>query len=198
MIVNRQIGGSGGGASGELGVPTVATSTGIVTATVTKGGVLEEGTSTTLQLSKQAAKTVTPTLSVQTAVAAGKYTTGAVKVAAVSETGYRVKTGSFSFSSVSATQTFSGLGFCPRYIMLTHHGATITNNLLYLYATAGTGAYSSKTVKPTEAYNVASDPSAGWDITFDSSGSIVMQCIANDSAFKMKGSYTYAIWGTNE
>lgn len=196
MIVNRQIGGSGG-APGELGEPTVDTSTGIVTATVTKGGVLEEGASTTLQLSKQAAKTVTPTLSTQTAVAAGKYTTGAVKVAAASETGYRVKTGSLSLSSVSAKQTISGLGFCPRYIMLVQRGATISNYLVYLYAVTGGGSYTSKKVEPTEAEILNQDATNDYEVTFDSSGSIVVQCTQSVSAFKMKGSYTYAIWGTN-
>ena len=44
------------------------------------------GGSSTLQLDTQAAKTVTPTESEQTAVASGKYTTGVVKVGAISST----------------------------------------------------------------------------------------------------------------
>ena len=44
------------------------------------------GGSATLQLDTQAAKTVTPTESEQTAVASGKYTTGVVKVGAISST----------------------------------------------------------------------------------------------------------------
>ena len=61
-----------------------------VTPTVTAGyissgtaGTVSVSGSNTSQLSTQAAKTVTPTESVQTAVSAGKYTTGAVKVAAI-------------------------------------------------------------------------------------------------------------------
>ena len=62
--------------------------TGVVTASHTQGtGYVTGGTTTgTLELTTQAAKTVTPTESEQTAVAAGRYTTGAVKVGAISKT----------------------------------------------------------------------------------------------------------------
>lgn len=73
-----------------LATPSVSlnTSTGLVTATVTQNaGYVDAGEqSGTKQLTVQAAKTVTPTEAEQTAVAAGKYTTGAVKVAAISST----------------------------------------------------------------------------------------------------------------
>ena len=64
--------------------PTV-NSSGLVTATstVSAGYVSADTKSNTLQLSTQAAKTVTPTESEQTAVASGKYTTGIVKVGAI-------------------------------------------------------------------------------------------------------------------
>lgn len=54
--------------------------------TVSTGGLITasaNGKSNTQQLTVQAAKTVTPSTSEQTAVASGRYTTGAVKVAAV-------------------------------------------------------------------------------------------------------------------
>ena len=70
-------------ATGALGTPTVNTSTGVVTAAVSTAGYLAAGTSKTLTLSTQAAKTVTPSTSSQTAVAANKYTTGEVTVAAI-------------------------------------------------------------------------------------------------------------------
>ena len=77
-------------ASGSVtqNAPTVNTSTGVVTATstVTAGYVSAETKSNTLSLSTQAGKTVSPTESEQTAVASGKYTTGAVKVGAISST----------------------------------------------------------------------------------------------------------------
>ena len=65
---------------------SVNSTTGLVTATQNQdaGYVSADTTTGTLQLSTQAAKTVTPGSSQQTAVAAGKYTTGAVTVAAVS------------------------------------------------------------------------------------------------------------------
>ena len=47
-------------------------------------GYVAAGTTTgTLQLTVQAAKTVTPTTSEQTAVAANRYTTGVIKVGAI-------------------------------------------------------------------------------------------------------------------
>lgn len=69
--------------TGVLAAPTINTSTGVVTATVSTGGYLAKDTSKTLSLTTQAAKTVTPTKSSQTAVAASRYTTGAVTVAAI-------------------------------------------------------------------------------------------------------------------
>lgn len=68
--------------SGALSDITVS-SAGLITAQVGTSGYLASGTEVTKQLTKQAAKTVTPSESVQTAVAKGRYTTGAVKVAAI-------------------------------------------------------------------------------------------------------------------
>ena len=68
-------------------VPTITftTATGAIKAehTATTGYVTGGTTSATVSLSTQAAKTVTPSESEQTAVAAYKYTTGIVKVAAI-------------------------------------------------------------------------------------------------------------------
>jgi hypothetical protein len=60
-------------------------SSGLITAKTTQSaGYVPSGTkSATKQLTQQAGKTVTPTKSEQTAVAAGVYTTGAVKVAKI-------------------------------------------------------------------------------------------------------------------
>lgn len=60
-------------------------SSGLITATSTQSaGYVSAGTkSATKQLTVQAAKTITPSASSQTAVASGKYTTGAVTVAAI-------------------------------------------------------------------------------------------------------------------
>lgn len=60
-------------------------SAGLITASSTQSaGYVASGTkSATKQLTTQAAKTVTPTTSSQTAVASGRYTTGAITVAAI-------------------------------------------------------------------------------------------------------------------
>lgn len=72
----------------SLNTPSVNAS-GLVTASATlgqSGWVGSAPSNATLQLSTQGAKTVSPTESSQTAVAAGKYTTGAVTVGAISNT----------------------------------------------------------------------------------------------------------------
>lgn len=73
-------------ASATQATPVISVnSSGLITATATQSaGYVAAGTkSDTEQLSVQAAKTITPTKSSQTAVAAGKYTTGAVTVGAI-------------------------------------------------------------------------------------------------------------------
>ena len=78
-----------GSGSTTQNAPTV-NSSGLVTATSTvTAGYQGAGTkSNTLQLSTQGAATVTPTRSAQTAVSVGKYTTGAVTVAAIPSSYY--------------------------------------------------------------------------------------------------------------
>lgn len=106
-----------------LSSPTVNASTGVVTASAsveTAGWVGSAPASKTLQLPTQAAKTVTPTTSEQTAVDAGKYTTGAVKVAAVpTETKNITANGTYAptsgkfFSSVTVNVQGGGGGGVP-------------------------------------------------------------------------------------
>ena len=77
-----------GGTAITLSTPTLSlnSNTGVVTATITQSqsGYLTAGSaSNTLSLTTQSAATITPTKSTQTAVAAGKYTIGAVTVAAI-------------------------------------------------------------------------------------------------------------------
>ena len=70
----------------EQVTPSISVSSaGLITAsaTQTEGYVVAGTKSATKQLTTQAAKTITPSSSVQTAVAAGTYTTGAIKVAAI-------------------------------------------------------------------------------------------------------------------
>ena len=68
----------------EQATPSISVSSGgLITATAVQvGGIVADGTkSATQQLTTQGAKTVTPSTSTQTAVASGRYTTGAVQVA---------------------------------------------------------------------------------------------------------------------
>lgn len=69
-----------------VNTPSINTSTGLITASTslsTSGWIETTPSSKTLQLTTQAAKTITPTTSAQTAVAANVYTTGAINVAAI-------------------------------------------------------------------------------------------------------------------
>lgn len=68
----------------EQATPAISVSSGgLITATAAQvGGIVADGTkSATQQLTTQGAKTVNPGTSTQTAVASGRYTTGAVQVA---------------------------------------------------------------------------------------------------------------------
>lgn len=68
----------------EQATPAISVSSGglITASAVQAGGIVADGTmSATQQLTTQGAKTVTPSTSTQTAVASGRYTTGAVQVA---------------------------------------------------------------------------------------------------------------------
>ena len=115
-------------------ITATASATKSVTPTVSAGyvssgtaGTVTVSGSNTEQLSTQAGATITPTESEQTAVAAGKYTTGAVKVGAISST--YVGSGITSRSSSS----------------LTASGATVTAPAGY-YASAATKTISTGTV----------------------------------------------------
>lgn len=66
----------GGGGQQEAPVISVNSTNGLITATA-------GDKSSTHQLATQAAKTITPTKAVQTAVTSGKYTTGNIAVAAI-------------------------------------------------------------------------------------------------------------------
>jgi hypothetical protein len=106
--------------------PSIAVTTGgLITASTTQtAGYVAAGTkSATKQLTTQAAKTVTPSTSNQTAVASGVFTTGAVKVAAIPSTYKRVATGTFTANSTSSNLktypvTVSGLGLTPSRVSL--------------------------------------------------------------------------------
>ena len=122
---------------------SINSSTGLVTASHTQtAGYVTAGTTTgTLQLTTQAAKTVTPTKSSQTAVDAGKYTTGAVTVAAIPD--------DYIIPSGSKTITTNGT-----------HDVTEYAEAVIDVQTGGT--YQSKTVSPSTSQQTVR-PDTGYD-----------------------------------
>lgn len=187
MILNM-VGGAGSSEPGELGTPTIDTSTGLVTTSVTKTGLLEVGTSTTLQLTTQAAKTVTPSTSAQTAVAAGKYTTGAVKVAAIPSTYGQVATGTVTAvdnnDNTEATITVSGLGFTP------------TNGVLFLDHTPSSVNYNITQIYNTTVRGVGNGDFGNDTCTFTkSNGKVVWKVDTSRDLWMSSGAYRYVIWG---
>ena len=135
--------------------PTISVSSaGLITAAATQAaGYVAAGTkSATKQLSTQAAKTVTPGTSNQTAVASGKYTTGAVTVkgdanlkaeniakgvsifgvAGTFAGGTQIATGSFEITGWSRTfagypYTITGLPFKPTRVIIYYTGLKNAN-----------------------------------------------------------------------
>ena len=114
-------------ASGALSDITVS-SAGLITAQVGTSGYLASGMKKTKQLTTQSAKTVTPSESVQTAVSSGRYTIGAVKVAAIPSKyidlagvmGYaKVAVDSFSIAdNTSVVSINHSLGEVPKFALL--------------------------------------------------------------------------------
>lgn len=126
-------------------------SAGKITASATQtAGYVSAGTkSATQQLTTQAAKTITPGTSEQTAVEAGVYTTGEVKVAGDANLiagnikegvsifgvtgalmgGLEIKTGSFTPTSQTIDTTgitVNGLGGTPKVVLISYTGAAKT------------------------------------------------------------------------
>lgn len=122
---------------------SIASSTGVVTASHTQStGYVTGGTTTgTLNLTTQAGKTITPTESVQTAVASYRWTTGKVNVAAISST--YVGTGVTTRSSAN----------------LTANGSVVTAPAGY-YSTAATKAVAAGSAFPP-AVTITKAPTIG-------------------------------------
>ena len=113
-------------ATGALSDITVS-SAGLITAQVGTSGYLASGTKKTKQLTVQASKTVTPSESEQTAVARGRYTTGAIKVAAIPSKYVDLATklgisnfeiGSFTPSSDGSVTVQHNLGVKPYLVLI--------------------------------------------------------------------------------
>ena len=127
-------------------VPSISVSSGgLITATSTQtAGVVSAGTETaTQQLTTQSAKTVTPTESQQTAVASGRYTTGAVTVGAISS-------------------TYVGSGIAQRSSSnLTASGATVTAPAGYYASSASKSVASGSATAPASISGTSATLSTG-------------------------------------
>lgn len=100
----------------EQAVPDISiTSDGLITASVAQiEGYIEEGASSaTQQLVTQGAKTITPSTSEQTAVVAGVYTTGDIKVAAMPVVEQATPSISVSSSGLITASATQSAGYVP-------------------------------------------------------------------------------------
>lgn len=117
----------------EQATPTISVSSGgLITASATQSaGYVSNGTkSTTKQLTTKGTTTITPSDTEQTAVSAGTYVTGDIKVGA--STGSQVAMGTVTVSnktSDASSKTISiPAGFNPSKAILTLAGLTYVNN----------------------------------------------------------------------
>ena len=109
-------------ATATQATPSISvSSSGLITASATQtAGYVSEGTkSGTKQLTTQAAKTVTPSSSSQTAVASGVYTTGAVTVAAIPSNYKQIQTTSGTFTTNRSGLATVNCGFKPDVVRFT-------------------------------------------------------------------------------
>lgn len=142
-----------------------------VTPTVSAGyvssgtaGTVSVSGSATQQMSTQAAKTVTPTTSEQTAVAAGVYTTGAVKVAGDANlTAENIREGTSIFG-VTGTLPEGG-GFYPSLLITAPTGHTIT-------ATNGVDTVTLSEISEGQYWGEVTDYGE-WTVTDTTSGNVV-------------------------
>lgn len=188
---------------------SINSSTGLVTASHTQGtGYVTGGTTTgTLQITAQAAKTVTPTESEQTAVAAGRYTTGAVKVGAISSTyvgsgitqrdsddltasGATVTAPAGYYAEAASKSVASGTAGTPTATKgtVSNHSVSVTPSVTNTtgYITGGTKSGTAVTVSASELVSgtLSINSSGTKDVTNYASASVAAGTVATPTATK--------------
>ena len=150
--------------------PTISVSnSGLITASVTQtaGYVSAGNSSNTLQLTTQAAKTVSPTESEQNAVAANVYTTGIVKVGAISSNyvGSNIPTRTSSNLSASGSQVTAAAGYYAAAATKSVAAGSATTPAITISVTPGISLNSSTgviTVTASTSSNITPTVSAGY------------------------------------
>ena len=164
-------------------------SSGLITASATQtAGYVAAGTkSATKQLTTQAAKTVTPSTSSQTAVASGRYTTGAVTVAAIpiSYVKPTTKKAATTYTPTTSNQTIAAGTYCSGIQTIKGDSNLVAENIkngVSIFGVNGTHSGSSGGVA-VETCEVSCNVLKGYltYVTVDASNNIV-------SAYKVSSS----------
>lgn len=179
---------------------------GKITASATQAaGVVAAGTkSATKQLTVQAAKTVTPSASAQTAVAKGVFTTGIITVAAVYaviDVTYPIGStctctnGSTTLTAEYATgkemfiipaagtwtvKAVSGSKSASKTVKITAKGTVATVTLAYEFILLDSTGWASKYANNIDYLNVALTPGTGLVSTFNSNGNTLCSKVVID------------------
>ena len=189
-------------------ITATASKTQSVTPTITSGyinsgtaGTITVSGSSTYQLSAQAAATITPTESEQTAVASGKFTTGIVKVGAISST--YVGTGIATRSAANLSASGS--------VVTAPAGYYASDATKAISAGSATTPATSMTVNPSISINtstgvITASTSSSKSITptisagYISSGTAGTVTVSGSSTYSLttKGATTYTPTTTNQ
>ena len=183
-------------------ITATASATKSVTPTVSAGyvssgtaGTITVSGSNTNQLSTQVGTTITPTESEQTAVAAGKYTTGAVKVGAISST--YVGSGITSRSSSDLTASGATVTVPAGYYSAQATKSVTTMTLPTSAASSATSGYTSKATINRSTSNQYINIPPGYN---SAGGYYTISAVANGSATgpsSLSGSSATITTGTN-
>lgn len=178
-------------AAGQATPEISVSSTGLITATA--------GTkSTTKQLTTQAAKTVTPSTSSQTAVASGVYTTGAVTVAAIPSTYIQPSAtkGATTYTPSTSDQTIAAGTYCSGVQTIKGDANLVTENIKSGVSIFGvSGSYAGSGGSGDEDEPSGSNPylptiSTGF-VSSTAEGTIVYTCIQSDGISTYEGTLSY-------